>query len=138
LPRLFGFELLMALYAMAHLKLGMQLAAQDLPQRDRELFRYGFESDERLQLYLTNTLEQVEQHTQQASASSSGPSAPRLSRPDGSNAITLSSSFWAIRPTRASLRTRAIGSTGCSKAPCPMARAAPRRPRAITTSMASR
>ena len=30
LPRLFGFELLMAPYAMAHLKLGMQLAAQDL------------------------------------------------------------------------------------------------------------
>ena len=29
LPRLFGFELLMAPYAMAHLKLGMQLAAVD-------------------------------------------------------------------------------------------------------------
>src|SRR6266700_5547240 len=31
LPRLFGFELLMAPYAVAHLKLGMQLAALDLP-----------------------------------------------------------------------------------------------------------
>src|SRR5690349_3263606 len=31
LPRLFGFELLMAPYAIAHLKLGMQLAAIDLP-----------------------------------------------------------------------------------------------------------
>ena len=37
LPRLFGFELLMAAYAMAHLKLGMQLAALDLPaSRERD------------------------------------------------------------------------------------------------------
>ncbi len=65
LPRLFGFELLMAPYAMAHLKLGMQLAGQDMPQLERELFTYGFERDDRLQVYLTNTLEQVERHTQQ-------------------------------------------------------------------------
>jgi predicted helicase len=32
LPRLFGFELLMAPYAVAHFKLGMQLAGQDLPE----------------------------------------------------------------------------------------------------------
>ena len=36
LPRLFGFELLMAAYAMAHLKLGMQLAALDLTETARE------------------------------------------------------------------------------------------------------
>lgn len=64
LPRLFGFELLMAPYAMAHLKLGMQLAGQDLPEEIRGLWKYGFETDDRLQVYLTNTLEQVERHTQ--------------------------------------------------------------------------
>lgn len=66
LPRLFGFELLMAPYAMAHLKLGMQLAAQDLPPEDRGLLSYGFATDDRLQVYLTNTLEQVERYAQQA------------------------------------------------------------------------
>ncbi len=65
LPRLFGFELLMAPYAIAHLKLGMQLAAQDLPELMRELFTYGFATDDRLQVYLTNTLEHVEQQAQQ-------------------------------------------------------------------------
>ena len=35
LPRLFGFELLMAPYAVAHLKLGMQLAGLDLEGRSR-------------------------------------------------------------------------------------------------------
>lgn len=37
LPRIFGFELLMAPYAMAHLKLGMQLAAIDLPKPERAI-----------------------------------------------------------------------------------------------------
>ncbi len=46
LPRLFGFELLMAPYAVAHLKLGIQL---------REL-GYDFASKERLNIFLTNTL----------------------------------------------------------------------------------
>ncbi len=59
LPRLFGFELLMAPYAVAHLKLGMQLAALDLPVEERSDWAYDFESDERLGLYLTNTLEQA-------------------------------------------------------------------------------
>lgn len=67
LPRLYGFELLMAPYAMAHLKLGMQLAGQDMETKDRELFSYGTEHDERLQVYLTNTLEQVEKHMQHIS-----------------------------------------------------------------------
>ena len=47
LPRLFGFELLMAPYAMAHLKLGLLL--QDTG--------YKFEGDQRLGIYLTNALE---------------------------------------------------------------------------------
>jgi hypothetical protein len=46
LPRIFGFELLMAPYAVAHLKLGLQLKE----------FGYDFKSDERLRVYLTNTL----------------------------------------------------------------------------------
>ena len=57
LPRLFGFELLMAAYAMAHLKLGMQLAALDLPEASRVDWTYPFETGERLGVYLTNTLE---------------------------------------------------------------------------------
>ena len=47
LPRLFGFELLMAPYAVAHMKLGIQLQETG----------YMFASDQRLGIYLTNTLE---------------------------------------------------------------------------------
>ena len=60
LKRLFGFELLMAPYAMSHLKLGMQLAAQDLPAESRSDWSYEFESNERLGVYLTNSLEKAE------------------------------------------------------------------------------
>jgi predicted helicase len=49
----------MAPYAVAHLKLGMQLAALDLPKEERRNWAYDFESDERLGVYLTNTLEQA-------------------------------------------------------------------------------
>ncbi len=49
LPRLFGFEILMAPYAVAHLKVGLLLEEQG----------YRFEDQERLHIYLTNTLEQV-------------------------------------------------------------------------------
>ncbi len=51
LPRLFGFELLMAPYAVAHLKLGLLLDETG----------YDFKADERLRVYLTNTLEEVHQ-----------------------------------------------------------------------------
>lgn len=57
LKRLFGFELLMAPYAMSHLKLGMQLAAQDIPEENRPDWSYKFDSEERLGVYLTNSLE---------------------------------------------------------------------------------
>ena len=63
LPRLFGFELLMAAYAMAHLKLGMQLAALDLPKAARDDWAYPFDAGERLAVYLTNTLEPGENLT---------------------------------------------------------------------------
>ncbi|MBM4095007.1 MAG: DNA methyltransferase, partial [Planctomycetes bacterium] len=49
LNRVFGFELLMAPYAVAHLKLGMQLQETG----------YQFGSDQRLGIYLTNTLEEA-------------------------------------------------------------------------------
>ena len=60
LPRLFGFELLMAPYAVAHLKLGMQLAGQDLPPEHRPFWAYDFANSERLGVYLTNSLEEGE------------------------------------------------------------------------------
>ena len=48
LPRLFGFELLMAPYTVAHMKLGLQLQETG----------YDFSSEERLRIYLTNTLQE--------------------------------------------------------------------------------
>ncbi len=63
LNRVFGFELMMAPYAMSHLKLGMQLAAQDMPEDVRNEWSYEFGDDERLGVYLTNSLEQAEQQT---------------------------------------------------------------------------
>ena len=64
LPRIFGFELLMPPYAMAHLKLGMQLAALDLPEAQRKDWAYDFASNERLGVYLTNTLEEAEKRSE--------------------------------------------------------------------------
>ncbi len=49
LGRIFGFELLMAPYAVAHLKIGMML----------EQTGYRFRSNQRLGIYLTNTLEEA-------------------------------------------------------------------------------
>ncbi len=46
LPRLHGFELMMASYTMAHLKLGVTLA------------ELGYKGDERLSVWLTNSLEE--------------------------------------------------------------------------------
>jgi predicted helicase len=59
LPRMYGFELLMAPYAVAHFKLGLQLAGGDLPEEIREKWRYDFSSNERLNVFLTNTLEEA-------------------------------------------------------------------------------
>jgi len=64
LPRLFGFELLMAPYAVAHFKLGMQLAAQDMASQQRKTWAYDFSGDERLNIYLTNTLEEAERRAE--------------------------------------------------------------------------
>ncbi len=54
LPRIFGFELLMAPYAMAHLKLGLLLKETG----------YQFEKEQRLGVYLTNTLEEAVKHSE--------------------------------------------------------------------------
>ena len=47
---------------MAHLKLGMQLAALDLPEADRTRWAYSANGAERLGVYLTNTLEEAARH----------------------------------------------------------------------------
>jgi len=60
LKRIFGFELLMASYAVAHFKLGMQLAGRDLPDDQQDFWRYDFASNERLGIFLTNTLQEAE------------------------------------------------------------------------------
>jgi predicted helicase len=53
LPRLYGFELLMAPYAVAHMKLGLLLRETG----------YDFSSDQRLRVFLTNTLEEAHELT---------------------------------------------------------------------------
>jgi hypothetical protein len=47
LPRIFGYELLMAPYAIAHMKVGLKLGETG----------YKFNSDQRVRVYLTNALE---------------------------------------------------------------------------------
>ena len=54
LPRLFGFELLMAPYAVAHLKMELLLNQTG----------YEFEADQRLGIYLTNTLEEAKKRAE--------------------------------------------------------------------------
>ncbi|MEI6314566.1 MAG: type ISP restriction/modification enzyme, partial [Syntrophus sp. (in: bacteria)] len=63
LPRLFGFELLMAPYAVAHFKLSLQLAGRDLPDILRDQWAYHPADDERLGIYLTNALEEAHEMT---------------------------------------------------------------------------
>lgn len=53
LPRIFGFELMMAPYTVAHLKLALQLQESG----------FEFQAGERLHVYLTNTLDQLHQQT---------------------------------------------------------------------------
>jgi predicted helicase len=60
LPRLFGFELLMAPYAVAHFKLGLALAAHDEPELWRQRWSYEPRKDERINIFLTNTLEDLD------------------------------------------------------------------------------
>lgn len=59
LPRIFGFELLMAPYAVAHFKLALQLSGHDLPKPQQPTWAYDFKSGERINVYLTNTLDRT-------------------------------------------------------------------------------
>lgn len=59
LSRLFGFELLMAPYAVAHFKLSLQLAGRDLPEAVAAQWAYYPADGERLGIYLTNALEEA-------------------------------------------------------------------------------
>ncbi|HEX5398620.1 MAG TPA: type ISP restriction/modification enzyme [Verrucomicrobiae bacterium] len=65
LPRLFGFELLMAPYAVAHFKLGLALAAMDEEPLFRQQWSYEPHANERVNVFLTNTLEDLERTTEQ-------------------------------------------------------------------------
>ena len=53
LPRVFGFELMMAPYTVAHLKLALQLADTG----------FTFQTHERINVFLTNTLDQIKHQT---------------------------------------------------------------------------
>jgi hypothetical protein len=66
LPRLFGFELLMAPYAVAHFKIGLELSGRHLPELWRANWAYQFQGNERVNIFLTNTLEGIEHVTHQA------------------------------------------------------------------------
>jgi predicted helicase len=59
LPRLFGFELMMAPYAIAHFKLSLQLAGRDLLELQEAGWKYEMEEGNRLNIFLTNTLEDM-------------------------------------------------------------------------------
>jgi hypothetical protein len=65
LPRLFGFELLMAPYAVAHFKIGLALAAMDEEPLFRQQWSYEPQGSERVNIFLTNTLEDLEHTAQQ-------------------------------------------------------------------------
>lgn len=63
LPRLFGFEFMVAPYAVAHFKLSLQLLAHDLPENIREQWAYQPQDGERIGVYLTNTLDEAHPET---------------------------------------------------------------------------
>jgi hypothetical protein len=65
LPRLFGFELLMAPYAVAHFKIGLALAAMDEEHLFRQQWSYEPQGGERVNIFLTNTLEDLEHTAEQ-------------------------------------------------------------------------
>ena len=58
LPRLYGYELMMAPYAIAHMKIGLKLFETG----------YQFKSNERVRVFLTNSLEEPSQLAEQSAA----------------------------------------------------------------------
>jgi predicted helicase len=63
LPRLFGFEFMVAPYAVAHFKLSLQLMAHDLPEDMRAQWAYQPQEGERIGVFLTNTLDEAHPET---------------------------------------------------------------------------
>jgi predicted helicase len=55
LPRIYGFELMMAPYAIAHMKIGLKLWTTG----------YKFDSDQRARIFLTNSLEEPKDYSDQ-------------------------------------------------------------------------
>ena len=66
LKQLHGFELLMVPYAVSHFKLAWQLAGRDLDEPERTKWSYDFANQERLNIYLTNSLEEAEKRNPDA------------------------------------------------------------------------
>ncbi len=65
IPRIYGFELQMAPYAVAHLKLAMQLAGHDLESEAlREKWGVELDDKQRLNVFLTNSLDYTEHRMQ--------------------------------------------------------------------------
>ncbi|MCD4656810.1 MAG: N-6 DNA methylase [Planctomycetes bacterium] len=70
IKRIFGFELLMSPYAVAHFKLALLLSAQDKPENQRKDWCYDIDEDKhseenRLRVFLTNTLEGFDEDKEQ-------------------------------------------------------------------------
>ena len=64
LPRLYGFELLMAPYAVAHFKIELQLKGRDLPPELNDL-KFEPSANDRLRIYLTNALDSIKNPDQE-------------------------------------------------------------------------
>jgi hypothetical protein len=112
LPRLFGFELLMAPYAVAHFKLALQLAGYDLTEAQRALWAYDFAAGERIRVYLTNALEGPTSTPACPSLPSSWPTRP--TPPIRSSRTGRSWWCWAIPRIPATRPTPAAGPTAAA------------------------
>jgi hypothetical protein len=97
LPRIHGFELLMAPYAIAHMKLGLALTDTG----------YHFETDERLRVFLTNTLE--DSHFEGDAPLFTRWLTEELEAPRMLSAKCRSWSFWGTRHIHAPVTTRVPG-----------------------------
>ena len=107
LPRIFGFELLMAPYAVAHLKLGLLLQEKG----------FDFPPGQRLGVYLTNTLDEgfkkAEVLPLAGFITEESNSAARIKKDDPIEVI-LGNPPYAGHSANASLR-REVGLTGAAK-----------------------
>lgn len=101
LNRLFGFELLMSPYAVAHLKLGMEL----------ERTGYKFGGEQRLGIYLTNTLEEAAKRSEKLFAqwiSDEANAAARIKRDEPILVVLGNPPYSGISANRGEWITRLI------------------------------